>query len=135
MSRLPNLPQLLPIWAGAISHRRETDGTRGRDRATVEQKEKDNIAFSTCCSFKWVLPASRARAIIQLPACTQAKPARLVHLHKCQPRRCTCKHTQLGPSAHRHNLCNTYLRHTHTHTTAELVVLRERLYKAWLSLV
>lgn len=116
---LPNLPQLLPIWATAISHSRERPTER---EAEIEQQwrrkteKNNNMAFSTCCSFKWVLPASRAGAIIQLPACTQAKPARLVHLHKRQPRRvhmqthtartkCTqtqpllhisCSHTQAG---------------------------------------
>lgn len=139
--RLPNLPQLLPIWALAISRSRETDRTRGRDRATVEKKErKDNMAFSTCCSFKWVLPASRARAIIQLPACTQAKPARLVHLHKRLPRRvhmqthtAWTKCTQTLPSLH--ISCIHVHARTHTQRQAELVGLRDRLYKDWPSLV
>lgn len=60
------------------------------------------MAFSTCCCFKCILPASRAGAIIQLLACNQVKPSRLVHLHKRQPRGAHMqKHTRLG--AHRHN--------------------------------
>lgn len=107
---LPNLPQLLPIWVAAIQGRRtepESEiGTSGGER-------EDKMAFSTCCSFKWVPPTSRAGAIIQLPACTQAKPARLVHLHKRQPRRVHMQtHTHRGESTHTSTNFATHLPYT-----------------------
>lgn len=71
--RLPNLPQLLPIWAVAIF---PTERQNERVGATAEEKgRKDNMAFSTCCSFKWVLPACRAGPIIQLPGCPHPSEA------------------------------------------------------------
>lgn len=114
---LPTLPLALANL-GPLPHLRirKRDG----DRATVKKKKKTEIMCSSlpAAPLNGFFQQSRAGAIIQLPACTRAKPGRLVHLHKRQPR---MAHMQT---------------HTHTHRQ-ELVGLRERerLCKDWPPLV
>ena len=63
-----------------------------------------------------------------LPACIQAKPARLEHLHKRQPRRVHMQ-THTAWSTQTQPLLHISCARSRTQRQAELVGLRERLYK------
>lgn len=86
--------------------------TEVRDEATTEEKDrKDNTAVSSCCSFKWVPPANSAGVIIQLLACTQAKPGRLVHLHKPFTKTTAHATTHRMEPAHKNTTFAIHFRH------------------------
>lgn len=99
--RLPNLPQLLPIWAVAIF---PTERQNERELEQRRRRKGEKIIWHS-------LPAAPLNGFFQhaelgllsscLAARTQAKPGRLAHLHKCWPRLVrTPAHTGIAFATH-----------------------------------